>query len=152
MNVSIHAPRGGSDSRGSEIIVRPMIVSIHAPRGGSDVEMLAIAAKKKVSIHAPRGGSDEPAFRPGAGYSSFQSTLPVGGATRDAEYLRAQGEHVSIHAPRGGSDLVMAVHAIISSVSIHAPRGGSDSDAERLRGRGRCFNPRSPWGERPRQR
>ena len=56
----------------------------------------------------------------------FQSTLPVGGATRPRR-PSAYGGHISIHAPRGGSDL------------------------QRLHGRkaNKHFNPRSPWGERP---
>jgi len=57
---------------------------------------------------------------------SFQSTLPVGGATR----LRCEGNlHslISIHAPRGGSDLEMALTLYEQRISIHAPRGGSDS-------------------------
>ena len=36
----------------------------------------------------------------------FQSTLPVGGATRGGEDYRHLAE-ISIHAPRGGSDLMI---------------------------------------------
>ena len=84
-DISIHAPRGGSDlfcfrknltvsifqstlpvggatgdrdykSFGKEI-------SIHAPRGGSDFGGRSDTAKKVISIHAPRGGSDRHFWR-----------------------------------------------------------------------------------------
>ena len=34
-------------------------ISIHAPRGGSDALDFALALLATISIHAPRGGSDE---------------------------------------------------------------------------------------------
>ena len=57
----------------------------------------------------------------------FQSTLPVGGATHEG---RCYFERMAI--------------------SIHAPRGGSDRSARRPSPMRSNFNPRSPWGERPR--
>ena len=104
----------------------------------------------KISIHAPRGGSDRPAnarcapkhhFNPRSPWgerlslpvpiltiSPFQSTLPVGGATFMT--MRAKNK---------------------SAISIHAPRGGSDSFSQTFGFTWGDFNPRSPWGERPRQ-
>ncbi len=58
--VSIHAPRGRSDKAGFEVIQSALSVSIHAPRGRSDDERAI----------------QQQSTRP------FQSTLPVGGATR----------------------------------------------------------------------
>ena len=56
----------------------------------------------------------------------FQSTLPVGGATRVAPVV-ARAAKISIHAPRGGErQLTQAQVATIIGISIHAPRGGSD--------------------------
>ena len=57
---------------------------------------------------------------------SFQSTLPVGGATRCCP--------AGWHRP---------------TISIHAPRGGSDFAYQRFLESLAHFNPRSPWGERP---
>ena len=37
----------------------PVDISIHAPRGGSDGISIAADGKLRISIHAPRGGSDE---------------------------------------------------------------------------------------------
>ena len=55
----------------------------------------------------------------------FQSTLPVGGATKVRKNRVIEVE-ISIHAPRGGSD---------GFVGAFAPTPLN-------------FNPRSPWGER----
>ena len=84
-------------------VLKPEAISIHAPRGGSDLHALSIAS------HAV----------------TFQSTLPVGGATL-ASFLQGPRTTISIHAPRGGSDTVaMVCFNILFD-----------------------FNPRSPWGER----
>ncbi len=55
--ISIHAPRGGSDG-GQRHAVAPLGISIHAPRGGATCLDEACAKKVMISIHAPRGGSD----------------------------------------------------------------------------------------------
>ena len=58
-NISIHAPRGGSDKTYILIGTMEAYISIHAPRGGSDTLMDAIREiMREISIHAPRGGSD----------------------------------------------------------------------------------------------
>ena len=79
--ISIHAPRGGSDLMG---IHRTTLrtISIHAPRGGSDVLRGTSTATLGISIHAPRGGSDSDKVCEYGHQKKFQSTLPVGGATR----------------------------------------------------------------------
>ena len=123
-NISIHAPRGGSDWWVGLWRIFSHI-SIHAPRGGSDIPPRAEAFFFVISIHAPRGGSDSLLgfaigdamdFNPRSPWGerpiittrnlrflTFQSTLPVGGATKclgcQIDYSR-----ISIHAPRGGSD------------------------------------------------
>ena len=173
-DISIHAPRTGSDAvncckfsvmsrfqstlpaRGATLRRRSnlfaQVISIHAPRTGSDVvpscdtstisyfnprsphgERLFNFVKTyltiPISIHAPRTGSD---FRYEGVMSvneKFQSTLPARGATR-GERLRGRRAHISIHAPRTGSD----------ASSLPTGRWASN------------FNPRSPHGERPRQK
>ena len=55
----------------------------------------------------------------------FQSTLPVGGATR-IPILVILTMLISIHAPRGGSDVKSPDARLQDPISIHAPRGGSD--------------------------
>ncbi len=103
--VSIHAPRGRSDSRspGSvfartgefqstlpvggateypEDALYGILVSIHAPRGRSDPQRWGpCGSTGPVSIHAPRGRSDVCRHAQQPAGDGFQSTLPVGGAT-----------------------------------------------------------------------
>ena len=59
-NISIHAPRAGSDS---SVMTSPpfrLTISIHAPRAGSDcIRAARFERQLKISIHAPRAGSDE---------------------------------------------------------------------------------------------
>ena len=168
-DISIHAPRGGSDLRSSWILcfldnfnprspwgerlvagVMPATVSIFQstlPVGGATINSILSTVKVGISIHAPRGGSDTSGtdhafyrwdFNPRSPWGerlwhlwdqcptpSFQSTLPVGGATFSIREI-IKAKVISIHAPRGGSDGVSRKGL---SVSVY-------------------FNPRSPWGER----
>ena len=56
---------------------------------------------------------------------SFQSTLPMKGATRWVQrYVKESS--VSIHAPNEGSDIIAPVNMVHCNVSIHAPNEGSD--------------------------
>ena len=78
-----------------------------------------------ISIHAPRAGSDARIVPACSSRSTFQSTLPVRGATQKGmNYDKVL--NISIHAPRAGSDNSRAVGF---PFKIH-------------------FNPRSPCGER----
>ena len=56
----------------------------------------------------------------------FQSTLPVWGATIQANLIGALID-ISIHAPRVGSDVLSTDRGIAIPISIHAPRVGSDA-------------------------
>ena len=147
INISIHAPRGGSDcnlinngithtdfnprspwGERPDYRYKPSIVtgiSIHAPRGGSDDKLEADPEQGHISIHAPRGGSD-----------------------RSMASVVASVEDISIHAPRGGSDLLFFRSQPSRLISIHAPRGGSDLFQNTAWPYRSDFNPRSPWGER----
>ena len=58
LNISIHAPRGGSDGQ-RQTTSFPSWISIHAPRGGSDYKHKGGRGARTISIHAPRGGSDQ---------------------------------------------------------------------------------------------
>ena len=78
-------------------------ISIHAPRGGSDEVSVRTYKSSRISIHAPRGGSDCFSTFSGDRDKTFQSTLPVGGATTNPEII-INANNISIHAPRGGSD------------------------------------------------
>ena len=65
-----------------EITPTYICISIHAPRGGSDGRVRRMPRGSGISIHAPRGGSDHLQTSANKCNQTFQSTLPVGGATR----------------------------------------------------------------------
>ena len=74
-----------------------------------------------ISIHAPREGSDVWTRGILSMQKSFQSTLPVRGAT-----------------------LAPVLARLPIAISIHAPREGSDRHPERIFKKVKDFNPRSP--------
>ena len=58
-DISIHAPRGGSDVEEPAAEAAAPSISIHAPCGGSDFPFAYPPhPRAEISIHAPRGGSD----------------------------------------------------------------------------------------------
>ena len=105
--------------------VEALNISIHAPRGGSDDLIASFGLTPIISIHAPRGGSDPAGAATEIPVDPFQSTLPVGGATLCCG-TGGRGAGISIHAPRGGSDHIYLLGLRQILISIHAPRGGSD--------------------------
>ena len=56
-------------------------ISIHAPRAGSDFSFTLVLGLEIISIHAPRAGSDYAIQWYNVYKKPFQSTLPVRGAT-----------------------------------------------------------------------
>ncbi len=78
--ISIHAPREGSDV--DDVLAAQLVdvISIHAPREGSDTVHLWLYLGAGISIHAPREGSDMP------------------------HWCTSRYSSISIHAPREGSD------------------------------------------------
>ena len=80
-----------------------MNISIHAPRGGSDA--YRVEEKECVKYFNPRSPWGERLIENCHDIIDkvFQSTLPVGGATAK-HHADGTGSRISIHAPRGGSD------------------------------------------------
>ena len=100
-------------------------ISIHAPRGGSDKQYRA-RGRRAGNFNPRSPWGERPTIVDGVmEQMQFQSTLPVGGATRNRDILRRNGK-----------------------ISIHAPRGGSDQGLTEQKPALSYFNPRSPWGER----
>ena len=100
-------------------------ISIHAPRMGSDI--FASATLTCILNFNPRSPHGERRAPPTILPANllFQSTLPAWGATVIC-YCVNDRNHISIHAPRMGSD--MKAESVINriNISIHAPRMGSD--------------------------
>ena len=104
LDISIHAPREGSDTRPFYFICLPSGFLSTLPARGATTDG---ANTVKVTV-------------------KFLSTLPARGATG----RRARVHHalkISIHAPREGSDgFRWELQADNKLISIHAPREGSD--------------------------
>ena len=125
-NISIHAPREGSDRRNSKSRWM-MRISIHAPREGSDSRRrVCLRLPWQISIHAPREGSDSAARVSPSTEVRFQSTLPARGATGRRSPANLQKLFQSTLPARGATE-----------VSISGFGGAYE-----------YFNPRSPRGER----
>ena len=145
--ISIHAPRVGSDDRPPHLHHLPRDFNPRSPCG---------ERHRRISL--------------GKGTRKFQSTLPVWGATHQ-QSQKTQGRNISIHAPRVGSDLsdisansgtgkfqstlpvwgatlCFSMRTIVGGISIHAPRVGSDASSSGFMLLPPYFNPRSPCGER----
>ncbi|AUD75147.1 hypothetical protein NRBB11_1422 [Bifidobacterium breve] len=128
-HISIHAPRMGSDHLPSCGVLAQVGISIHAPRMGSDARAprCGIAAEF-ISIHAPRMGSDwVVSSMPWMG-PVFQSTLPGWGATCYAVACNRSIEFQST-LPGWGATVAFDLGEVLAVfISIHAPRMGSDND------------------------
>ena len=126
-DISIHAPRTGSDAKIAMYCRDITGISIHAPRTGSDFARPLITPLRyhfnPRSPHGERQARDSGAIEQDA----FQSTLPARGATRLLEFLHPRN-NISIHAPRTGSDKIRQEMQQFQQISIHAPRTGSDQN------------------------
>ena len=145
--ISIHAPREGSDTRlnagdipmagfQSTLPVRGATltaliatpddpISIHAPREGSDNQKKLQSKIYHISIHAPREGSDRQIPQPTMTSQSFQSTLPVRGATKRPK-IPTHPPRFQSTLPVRGATLGAERETEYMAISIHAPREGSD--------------------------
>ena len=169
LNISIHAPREGSDRsrryrrtpapyfyprspRGERLRISIIPARINGflstlPARGATLRLAPWEFLLLISIHAPREGSDDllpwlfdPAY-------TFLSTLPARGATL-VFISTERRQHISIHAPREGSDSGGRHYHPQRTISIHAPREGSDPGCQVSPLILADFYPRSPRGER----
>ena len=148
-NISIHAPRVGSDAAPAADLFDPYIFQSTLPVWGATVNMLArMTAEEVISIHAPRVGSDTSIkIRASTDDRHFNPRSPCG-ERRDTPQGGITGLNISIHAPRVGSDAAFLCKFLGVLISIHAPRVGSDHLRRSAAALSTNFNPRSPCGER----
>ena len=168
-DISIHAPRVGSDVIGKRERLPVRVISIHAPRVGSDDDAGSARLPGRISIHAPRVGSDRlpqasapggadfnprspcgerPPSCPGAPLGiTFQSTLPVWGATF-REGVEIHGFlYFNPRSPCGERHLAPHHTSPLGKISIHAPRVGSDGrDSSTIAAHGRFQSTLPVWG------
>ena len=145
--ISIHAPLTGSDMSPQHRSRRIYNFNPRSPYGERLFTSFMMSFPF-ISIHAPLTGSDHIDAREEAGFTVFQSTLPLRGATvkcggskttnlfqstlplrgaTDAYRRKKQSAIISIHAPLTGSDMASSASWISPAyISIHAPLTGSD--------------------------
>ena len=167
--ISIHAPRTGSDTRLRRRSQRARIFQSTLPARGATGRLDCFHLLLGISIHAPRTGSDRhgqapdgrvgnfnprsphgerlTALQTGQIVSAFQSTLPARGATGMCDVFGACDGFQSTLPARGATFAGCRCRRVIC-ISIHAPRTGSDASRTRRRCWRMHFNPRSPHGER----
>ena len=155
--ISIHAPRGGSDCRRCIVPLKFFVFQSTLPVGGATIPRLS--KNRLLFYFNPRSPWGERLQHTGVcltrfGYFNprspwgerlktnsrisklyrFQSTLPVGGATRAGLFGVRNTEVFQSTLPVGGAT-TEGIHAVVfSEISIHAPRGGSDSKDAQISG------------------
>ena len=131
-----------------EYAARTRDISIHAPRKGSDRKRAQGRQASQISIHAPREGSDGQDKLSILGLALFLSTLPARGATGKRHHRKRTIRYFYPRSPRGerpselrakrscylflstlparGATAAKEAPDDESRISIHAPREGSD--------------------------
>ena len=169
LQISIHAPREGSDADSPDRETHGAHFNPRSPRGERPSDDDTRCNARYFNPRSPRGERQRRILEL-AYLGPFQSTLPARGATELRLFLirkpsfqstlPARGatclpvsislEHLAFQStlPARGATVDFVTYSCRASISIHAPREGSDT----LRcgstvGSGH-FNPRSPRGER----
>ena len=170
LNISIHALRGEGDSYRAKNSTDEAI-SIHALRGEGDWhESIRHRQGLYFNPRPPWGGrrsivqhgeyhydfnprppwGGRPFFNtPIQRNTKFQSTPSVGRATLEQHRQKHRSRNISIHALRGEGDDVRWNTKRLNSISIHALRGEGDDCVPIATLLPFDFNPRPPWGGRP---
>ena len=147
-DISIHAPRVGSDPRRAVYGKQPSHFNPRSPCGerhvtpsttiasgrfqstlpvwGATSETLYLIMLVRISIHAPRVGSDRGLMVPDWREEEFQSTLPVWGATRFRPSRWRIRAYFNPRSPCGERPAQLTYRVVHAVISIHAPRVGSD--------------------------
>ena len=144
--ISIHAPRGGSDSWAVWAVFTTSYFNPRSPWGERQIRLFTISTFVHFNPRSPWGERRRRNFLKII-VKEFQSTLPVGGATLRMP-LRPTATLFQSTLPVGGATRVVWPQFLHDRISIHAPRGGSDLLPGYQPLLHPYFNPRSPWGER----
>ena len=102
-DISIHAPREGSDQSPSAHPDRRAYFNPRSPRGERPGVVAFFEIVTEISIHAPREGSDQGAEPVRYGSADFNPRSPRG-ERRISDINSRRSRSISIHAPREGSD------------------------------------------------
>ncbi len=165
--------RGATEQRLQETIF-DLFQSTRPLRGATRRWSHCCRHRRCISIHAPLTGRDEDSEDRNSRRILFQSTRPLRGATPAALPCWPASPWISIHAPLTGRDCGKGLQIFLGQISIHAPLTGRDDRPQHapvgslrisihapLTGRDTRlggtrphlldFNPRAPYGARPRR-
>ena len=128
IEISIHVPREGDDTRSWHTSARSGHFYPRPPRGGRHYTIPLPPVTKKFLSTSPARGTT-PRRKPGFHRPRISIHVPREGD--DAHCCDKCGKLIiSIHVPREGDDLVAAVALQILVISIHVPREGDDARAK----------------------
>ena len=150
MNISIHAPRTGSDGNLTrDPQLRSVFQSTLPARGATWWKKTSSATSRHFNPRSPHGERRRHG-RKRKGLCAFQSTLPARGATAYCDQQR-KTLAISIHAPRTGSDGcgLSRYRRHVEYFNPRSPHGERPLPSFSFPGGAAYFNPRSPHGERP---
>ena len=123
-------------------------ISIHAPRAGSDsTDFCFLLCLVDFNPRSPCGERQR-ARCESQSAKKFQSTLPVRGATITTLPPSHNMTYFNPRSPCGERLSASCQYPVTGTISIHAPRAGSDALETATARRSAYFNPRSPCGER----
>ena len=148
-NISIHAPRMGSDgipldanrissrfqstlpgwgatSSWSPASTRVRHFNPRSPDGERLRRWPHAAVIGGISIHAPRMGSDSPSALPKSGFSHFNPRSPDGERLPVSRFAMPSPSNFNPRSPDGERLTNGGIHCLRLKISIHAPRMGSD--------------------------
>ena len=147
--ISIHAPRAGSDIKDSNRHIRLMVFQSMLPVRGATTSISELPLILGISIHAPRAGSD---LRPPpccAGRDpNFNPCSPCGERLVQVSYQIVAVFDFNPCSPCGERPASVRSISASTKISIHAPRAGSDRPGAVIFFDFEYFNPCSPCGER----
>ena len=149
LDISIHAPRVGSDAGYNEDVAALAVFQSTLPVWGATLIRIAYTARlthfnprspcgerrtprsqhqngQEISIHAPRVGSDVILASIFTKFFLFQSTLPVWGATFITCFCQQNTARFQSTLPVWGATRLGKKLYNPMTISIHAPRVGSD--------------------------
>ena len=149
LEISIHAPRVGSDAMADRFLEQKYKISIHAPRVGSDGTYTADKTFAELFQSTLPVWGATTRFRTFPPPVTFQSTLPVWGATPLHIANRKPAADFNPRSPCGERPRRPENWAICGEFQSTLPVWGATERRCPPRPARHYFNPRSPCGERP---
>ena len=147
IDISIHAPLAGCDRPYPALRRCQANFNPRTPCGVRPY-VRGLVDQDSISIHAPLAGCDVECGLRLIGYSQFQSTHPLRGATREALLVARWKRYFNPRTPCGVRPYLDLLSTVVVAISIHAPLAGCDRPRSPIGFTPTYFNPRTPCGVR----